>query len=293
MTSGVIQKKLVILDYCSNNNEYNDAIFIGASRVQTHISPRIIDSIAGITSYCLSINAIGIVEGHMVLKKYLQNHPKPKAVFFNIDFNMFFTSGPLNNITDFLPYLNDTLIYNALSPYKTAYRNKLVAGYWLLQKIFATTDKSKAISFSIYEADKPSVESKLAYKGYTPRIINWRKDADENLKNTGTATYQQEGFDLLNDIIKICYRDSIKLIFIYAPYLAEGKKNILNFNEVIDKVKAIAQKNNVPYWDYSLMTICNSKKYFFDPIHLNYEGSIIYSKQLGYDIKKLFQEKNN
>lgn len=292
MSTGVIQKKLVILDYCSNSNEYNDAIFIGASRVQTHISPRIIDSIAGITSYCLSINAIGIVEGRMVLKKYLQNHPKPKAVFFNIDFNMFFTSGPLNNITDFLPYLKDTLIYNALSPYKVAYRNKLVADYWLLQKIFATTDKSKAISFSINEFEKPSAESKLAYKGYTPRISEWRKDAEQNLKNTGIATYQKEGFDLLNDIIKICTRDSIKLVFIYAPYLAEGKKNVLNSTEILDMVKAIAQKNNVPYWDYSLMTICNSKKYFFDPTHLNYQGSIIYSNKLGNDIKQLFQGNN-
>ncbi len=293
MDSGVVQKKLTTLDYCINSNEYNDVIFIGASRVQSHISPKIIDSIAGVKSYCLSINAIGIVEANMVLKKYLQNHPKPKAVFLNIDFNMFYTSGPLNNITDFLPYLNDTLIHNSLSPYKLAYRNKWAAHYVLLQKLFATTDKSKAISFSVNTAEPLSSESKLAYKGYVPRISNWSQEAEAELKNTAVVTYQQEGFDLLKNMVKICKQNSIELVLIYAPYLAQGKKNILNYNEIIGKVKDIASQNEVKYWDYSLMPICQTKKYFFNATHLNYDGSKIYSTQLALDIKNMLAKSDS
>ncbi len=285
IASGKLQKKLPMIEYCANNTDYNDAIFIGASRVQSHINPRIIDSIAGIKSYCLTDNAFGIVEDNMILNKYLQIHPKPKIVFLNIDVNIFFTSGPLNNITDFFPYLTDTVIYNSLSPYKLAYRNKLVAAYLSAQKIFATTDRLKAVSFNLTEIEKSPVGSSLDFKGFSPRILAWGQNAEHDLQNKISATYQGKGFDLLKKMIQTCKLNSIEIIFIYAPILSEAKKNILNYNEIINQVKQIAKDADVPYWDYSFMPLCKSKKYFYNYNHLNYDGALLYSNQLGIDIK--------
>ena len=121
-----MRKKLKALDYSMKSHEFNNIIFIGGSRVVTHINPHIIDSITDLKSQNISIQDIGIVEYNMLLNKYLQVHPRPDAVFMNLDVNMFFTSGPLFNINDFIPYLADTLIYKKLSPYKLAYRLSLI-----------------------------------------------------------------------------------------------------------------------------------------------------------------------
>lgn len=282
----VPKKHLFPLNYCGDSKEYNDIIFIGGSRVVRHINPAIIDSINGTKSYSLGTSGIGIVECNLLLNKYLQNHPKPKAVFLNIDCDMFYTDDAVYNMTNYFSYLDDTLVYNCLSPYKLAYRNKLVQKYYLLQKVFATTDQTKAIHLGIEEPKIAEPNNTINFRGYHPTYAGWNFDAEEQLKNKIKVIYRPAGFELLKRMIEKCRRDSINIILVDAPIYYKINTVFINEGEVIDTVKAIASAANVPYLDYTKMEICKSKDFFTDMVHLNIKGSVIYSLQLAEDIKK-------
>ncbi len=286
------QKRLKVIEYCSDNHEFNNIIFIGGSRVVTHINPKVIDSLTGVKSQNISITDIGIVEYNMLLNKYLQQHPKPDMVFMNLDVNMFFTSGPLYNICDFVPYLKDTLIYNKLSPYKRGYRSKPYQYFYLLERIFASTDFSKSKLFDFEKEKAALIDKAKTYSDFDPRKEDWSPGADDELKTKVSATCQQEGFDLLQQVVDRCKRDSIDLVFIYSPIYYEGKNFLSNFDEIFNRIKTISGKNNIPFWDYSNLEICKSKEYFYNYSHMNYKGAKVLSLQLGLDIKKRLDKKN-
>lgn len=282
--------ELLGLKYCSENKEFNNVIAIGGSRVLTHIDPLILDSIIGLKSQNVSIVDIGIVEYNMLFRKYLQVHPKPNYIILNIDFNMFYTNGPLYNITDFFPYLSDTLISNCLSPYKLAYRNRFVQYFYILEKVFAITDQSKS-QFVFNTPETDSEDNQNYGKGFVPRMKDWSPGASAEIKNKTTATYQEEGFQILKSIIGRCKKDSINLICIYSPIYTEGKFHVSNFDEIFKKVRAILDETSTPFWDYSNLEICNSTEYFYNYNHLNYKGAKIFSTQLAMDIKKFIDKK--
>ena len=285
------QKRLKVVEYCSSNHEFNNIIFIGGSRVITHINPKTIDSLTGVKSQNVSIVDIGIVEYNMLLNKYLQQHPKPDMVIMNLDVNMFFTNGPLYNICDFVPYLSDTLIYNKLSPYKRGFRSKAYQYFYLLERIFASTDYAKSKLFNFKNELAALRDTAKTYSDFEPRTEEWSPGADMELKSKTTATYKEEGFGLLQQIIDRCKRDSIDLIFIYSPIYFEGKIFISNFNEIFNRIKSISNKNEIPFWDYSNLEIAKSKEYFYNYSHMNYKGAKVLSLQVGLDIKKRLEEK--
>ncbi len=288
-----MRKKLKALDYSMKSHEFNNIIFIGGSRVVTHINPRIIDSITGLKSQNISIQDIGIVEYNMLLNKYLQVHPKPEMVFMNLDVNMFFTSGPLFNINDFIPYLYDTLIYNKLSPYKIAYRSKPFQYVYFLEKIFASTDYAKSKLFDFKNQLLLNIDTAKVYSDFEPRVADWSVGADLELNTPTKATWKQEGFDLLQQVIDRCKQDTIQLVFIYSPFYYKGQTHITNFHEIFNHIKKVASKNNTPFWNYSTLDFCRSKEYFYNYSHMNHVGAKVYSTQLATDIKKFIDKKNN
>lgn len=288
-----MRKKLKALDYSMKSHEFNNIIFIGGSRVVTHINPRIIDSITDLKSQNISIQDIGIVEYNMLLNKYLQVHPKPDFVFMNLDVNMFFTSGPLFNINDFIPYLTDTLIYKKLSPYKLAYRSKPVQYFYFLEKVFATTDYAKSKLFDFKNQFLLNIDTAKVYSNFEPRIADWSVGADLELNTSTKATWQQEGFDLLKQVIDRCKKDSVQLVFIYSPFYYKGQTYIENFDEIFNHIKKIADENNIPFWNYSTIDFCKSKEYFYNYSHMNYKGAKVFSNLLASDIKSFLTEKNN
>lgn len=286
-----MRKKLKALDYSMMSHEFNNIIFIGGSRVVTHINPRIIDSITGLKCQNISIQDIGIVEYNMLLSKYLQVHQKPDAVFMNLDVNMFFTSGPLFNINDFIPYLADTLIYKKLSPYKLAYRSKPVQYFYFLEKVFATTDYAKSKLFDFKNQLLLNIDTAIVYSNFEPRVADWSVGADLELNTPTNATWQKEGFDLLQQVIDRCKKESVQLVFIYSPFYYKGKTYIANFDEIFNHIKKIADENKIPFWNYSTIDFCKSKEYFYNYSHMNYKGAKVFSNLLALDIKAFLTDK--
>jgi hypothetical protein len=288
--SRIKEKDLSALDYSMKSHDYNDFIFIGASRVREEINPFIIDSINHAQSFDVSIDGMGIIECNLLLNEYLQNHPKPKAIFLGIDFNMFYTNNILYNLPDYFSYLKDSSVYRYLSPYRAVYRNRLLRSWFTLQEIFATTDWSK--KELILNPDKKEINyhltNSLGSRGFVPAYTKWSVADERYLKDRMKVVNEKAGYNILEKMVERCRQDSVHLIFLYEPNYYLTPLRIVNSKEINGKVMDIASHYNIPVWNYSNIPIGRSKDFFGDLFHLNIIGANIFSYQLATDIKKQF-----
>ena len=279
-----------------SSKENYDIVLMGSSRTMGMMNPRLIDSITGMNSYNFGLNGTSILETRMMMRKYLQLHAKPKLILLNVDFNGFYSSGFLFNATDYYQYLNDTLIKNSLAPYNKNYGSSLTRRVNQLEEIFAEVDQNRY--YSLFGIPKPpDVDTYKVefYKGFQGRELQWSASAENDLNTPRTATYDEQGFELLKSFIAISKSDSVPIVLVHAPIISSIRKTILNYDEIFSRIKKISSETSTPYWEYDTMKICDSKKYFRDLNHLNLTGANIYSAQLARDVKSYLQtvSKNN
>ena len=287
------------LEYTFNNDDYNDVIFIGSSRVLRQINPLLIDSITHLRSYSLGIDQIGIIESKMLLKSYLAHHPKPKVVFLNIDLSTFMfntkSAGPYN-LDEYFSYLDDTLIYNELSRYNFRIKYKDFFEKWFhtksFWKSFTLNDSEKKEYFlgrnNHQNQDKsPKI---MQSRGFIETDRNWNEQAQTELEEINKAVptnipTTQAGFELLNEFCDLCAKNRIECKFVFVPWYNKVNRNPDHF-EVLQKVKDIASLKKVPFIDYSNLSMAGSSKYFYDCWHFNKLGSRRYSILLAEEILK-------
>lgn len=89
--------------------------------------------------------------------------------------------------------------------------------------------------------------------------------------------------DLLDELKK----DNICIIFIASPvYLGEKYNQDLRGFKFID---SLSDKLKIPFLNYNLENVSDmnfNKNYFADCLHLNENGSILFSKKVKEDIRK-------
>lgn len=299
-------KKMDALEYALHSADYHDIVFIGASRVIRHVNPKIIDSATGLNSYVLGIDGMGIVESNMLMNVYLKHHPKPKLMVINTDNNIFFTDGPLFNITDYYPYLNDSLIYANLSPYKTAYSNPLIRGRFMFMRLMGTTDYEKAWSLmpGLTEQWYPAQQT-AEYKGFQPVDHLWSRNSTNTLGKAERITTRENGFLLLQQMVKTCREYDVQPAFLFTTQHQKADTVFVNHQEIMNRVKAIADSLQVPFFNYEDLYIKTDDSYFirysmfnktggfFNYNHLNSRGANVLSRYLARDLKAFLQQSPN
>ena len=99
---------------------------------------------------------------------------------------------------------------------------------------------------------------------------------------------QEQSIATLNEIIKICKQNKIKLIFTYSPEFNLGyQKLIYNSDSILTMIGNIANQNNITYLRDDKLDICKEKDLFWNVNHLNKRGAMIYSAILAKEINTI------
>ena len=105
-----------------NEKDYNDALFIGASRTYYHVNPQVVDSVLNIKSFNAGIDGANLLEMNMILQCYLASHPRPKYVIAELAKPAFdIKTKPFWNPNIYFPFLDNNIVFNTLKPYKRVY----------------------------------------------------------------------------------------------------------------------------------------------------------------------------
>lgn len=264
-----------------------DLIINGSSRPLTSINPAILDSILELKSYNLAMNGHDFYMIDTRLSVYLKFNRLPKVIVQVLDIHSLRKNNKLPFPEAFLPYLDDSEIFNSVKSYNyLEYTDYLIPSLKYLYNY-----KEQFIGYCEYFHLTHFNNNK--YKGYRKIDLNsWDRLTDKFIKSNPNGVFIQLdsiSINKFNRFLKNSIRNNVKLILVYNPEYIEYSYLIKNRDEIIDLYKKFANKYNLTFIDYSEDAISYNKNFFYNSNHLNAQGAKYYSYKLAHDIKEVLK----
>ena len=260
-----------------------DIIISGSSRATYHYDPRTIEAATGLTAF--NIGRVGTQTDVQVavLKAYLEHNRKPKLVIHNLDAFSFVMSREIYDPALYVPYLGDKEIYRPLigiDPNFAKSRYLPLYGYVVEDMNFTWVSGLKALTGSNPKQD--------FYLGFSPRDEKWTDDF-RNFKagNPKGVKFSIEpaGIQALEELIDVCEKNGIPLVFVYSPEYSGMQKLTNNRAEIFAEFRTLAGEHHVVFWDYSGWNYDGDQDFFYNSQHLNAKGAALFSDDVANRLK--------
>lgn len=260
--------------------EINAQIVInGSSRALSGFDPRIIQAATGLSAYNIGRNGSQTDMQLAVLKAYLEHNRKPEIVIQTLDSFSFVATHEVYNPAQYVPYINDAPLYQQL--------RQINPGIW----------KSRYVPLYGYVVDDMGMSWVLGlgqlvgwteredyFLGFNPRPLKWTDEFNSfRAANPDGVNWpiESEGSQSVEELIRVCQTNGVKLIFVYAPEYSEMQRLTKNRNEVFSDFRNLSRKYGVAFWDYSDWRFAADTQYFQNSQHLNQDGARVFSSDLG------------
>ncbi len=267
-------RRFVVWNDITNGNIDADMLIMGSSRAWVHYSPQILDSILNLFTYNIGIDGSTFNRQIERYKIYRLYNRKPSYIIQNIDF--FSTLGYRIGYEreQYFPYLINR---QCMSIFQEPF-------YWYeyipFNRYVGYSDLMKDAIHNEYK------NNQNLYKGYGGQNAIWDGKALNDLDSI-EFTYNKCVKDMFIDYIAQAKRDSITMIFVYAPFYIEGLRKVTNLEESFAIFDSIANEFDVPILDYTYSYLSYDTTYFYNASHLNKQGAELFSTMLANDLDSL------
>lgn len=248
-----------------------DILMLGSSRAWVHLNPRIFDSITGLNSYNLGMDAYAIDFQIDRFWASIHHNRKPKFVIQNMDALTLRTSDYVEyDKEQFLPFLyeeeiRDDLIKNGLT-WKDRFLPlfKYRGRYTLLQNALK----------NLY-GNGGGLPAK--YKGYIGQDRPWSNDFENFKKDHSTydVAFDRAMIQRLEEMIAYCAKNEITVIIAHLPLYDEATAMMTDKYKLDSLMLKFEKqyKGSCYYMDYSKTSFSNDTAYFYNATHMNYKGA--------------------
>lgn len=274
------------MNSAANAKNKTEIILAGSSRTLYQLNPKIIDSITGLNSFNLGLNAASIKTCYNVIRYAIQHQPSAKIIILNIDYAMFGVEKDPYKDPYYYPYENDTTAFIIDNAGKMGILHQL--------KLFDISLYDDYVKYAGIDGYlRPGRNEPGEYKGFLPHnnLTDFEAPGVIN-RYKRNAPFSKKGLQLLITIIELCKQNNKQLILVQAPYANSyfPSKYFDNYLEIINKTDSMALQNNIPFFKYTNLPFANDNGYFYNTNHLNIKGANIYSTILATDIHKYLQQ---
>ncbi|MBP3269445.1 MAG: hypothetical protein J6L98_02085 [Bacteroidales bacterium] len=252
-----------------------DVLFLGSSRAMNHIDPSIIDKELGVNSFNLGLQAAHYDAMLARYEMYRKNNPPPGLVLINVDHKSLSRTGlvePSLGIT----YFHDKMFRQKVLP---LYRHSVSSRFIPMWRFhgFGLTKWLKR---------NPRVMNKgyICYPGIYHSTYQDLLDLDLRY------VINQYGVRSLEDLINVLKVDGCSIVFVFAPMYERARNMLADFDKWHSYYDSLSNNLSVPILDYSLTSISSDSTLFCDALHLNPDGSRLYTSLLAEDLKKMFPD---
>lgn len=260
----------------------NAAIVIsGSSRALNHYNPSVIGEITTRSAYNMGMNASKIDLQLAILKTYLKHNRPPELVLQNLDLFSLETTGKgeIYEPASYLPYLHEEELYGFL--------RKVDPNVWKWKylPLYGYAVEDMRFSWVAGLLGNVGVYGTQDYvQGYHPQFKRWTGDFERfQAANSEGVSYRIDpgGIQALEEIIQLCHSRGIAIVLVFSPEYSEMQALQRNRDEILTKLQNISDRTQVPCWDYSRHELSRNRENFYNSQHLNAEGAIHFSKDLG------------
>jgi hypothetical protein len=260
-----------------------DIIISGSSRALTHYDPRLIQEEVGRSAFNIGINGSQTDMQLALLKTYLSHNTAPALVIHNLDLFSFVTTREVYDPAQYLPYLKEAPLYEALREFQPAvskWRWLPLYGYTVEDLRFTWMQGFKGF-FGIQPPE-------THFLGYTPRETPWTGEFEAfRAQHPDGVSFEVEkrGVRLMEELVQVCRQRQVSLIFVYSPVYYEMQPLVRNRDEIFGQFKKICDPFSIPLWDYSDSPLCRDQGNFYNSQHLNARGAAKFSREVAARLK--------
>ena len=261
-----------------------DIVITGSSRAVSHYDTRIIQAATGHSAFNLGRNGSQTDMQIAVLKAYLRHNRKPAILMHNLDAFTFVTTREVYNPVQYVPYLYDEDLYQALRRINSSIwksRHLPLYGYVVDDMSFAwLTGLGGFFGWSPRET---------FFQGYNPRAATWTQDFQQfKAANPAGVAWpvESEAVTLVEGLIDFCQQNSIRLIFVYSPEYKLMQQLTMNRADIFGRFHNLTGRHHVPLWDYSEWRYAANTDYFTNSQHLNSRGAEVFSADVAERVKE-------
>ncbi|MFH0922308.1 MAG: hypothetical protein V1913_18335 [Fibrobacterota bacterium] len=280
--------------YSPNYREWNDIydgriqadlLIQGSSRAWLHFDPRLLDSALGLQTYNLGLDGFDFTLQYGRYQVYRAHNRKPAVIVQTLDYLTFRKPRDLYMLEQFIPYLSDPLLSNAISEYRgldVRDRHIPLFKYLRRRNMALLGLRSLRIETTIDNG---------RYKGFQSVHRVW----DTAAVNV-TTTYPP-GFRFEIDSVSVlrfrsfldtCRQEKIRVVLVYAPEFSEAGPRVANRDSVFTRYRELARDYGCEFIDYSRDPLCADTALFYNTQHLNDRGAAIFSRKLADDLQRYF-----
>ena len=275
------------LDVLIKDSAYYDGIYLGNSRTHFGINPYYVDSVASLKTYNMGMGGATINEINFIARSYLQKHAAPKFAVISIGYGGIIETGRyFENPCYYLFYTQDSFTNHTLE--RLHYHTTL----YKILPVLKYTSFDDFNKFSIVENFKGKTILKpggIVYNGFINNSMNvFNVQALEKTIEKDIAF--QPGIDILEATIRLFKDKNTIPILVYPPGSNSEKKLKVPVEMKIDSaIELLSSKYHIPLLHYDTESAFTNT-YFMDASHLNMQGTIIYSKKIGFEIFSILHD---
>ncbi|MDR0811338.1 MAG: hypothetical protein LBN23_03555 [Paludibacter sp.] len=261
-----------------------DVVAVGNSRTWVNINPYILDSILGVNSYNLGLNAQPFPMQYVRFELLKQYNTKPKLVIQNVDcftFNRNKLSVPDNT---FLPFTHIKPIRNELR------QSGVFAALYI--PAFKYRGKIQFIKQGVQyfcKKELGNTDEAGIYKGFFNKNTAWDDSELNNQLKSGkmNSAKNPEVLTMFDNYLNECKADNIFVVLVRVPMYYKAYEMFSDNEEMTELYCSFAAKYGFTFLDYSEHFLCSDTAYFYNASHLNLAGANIFTAQLANDIDEL------
>jgi hypothetical protein len=249
-------------------------LIFGSSRAQQQYNPLYIEDSLNTTCYNVGRDGMQVPYHYAMLQAVLSRYT-PKMIVLDCEYGMFkVADAGYERLSNLLPLYKDhpemRPVLNLRSPFEK---------YKLLSNIYPYNSMIFKLLAGNFSKGKEHEDIK-GYRVLTGKLTHPIKTYDL----TNKYPLDTIKIKLFNDFINDCRSKNIKLYFVCPPYYMK----IIGTDHSLDVVKKIAAEKNIPFIDYANDSVFQTNPALFDDtVHINYEGSKIFSAKLAHQLKQI------
>ena len=281
------EQYLLQADWHVKHKKVNNVLFIGNSRTWVQVDVKLFSKETKLKSYALAQDGRNAKLLWYKFKKYLELNFKPDRLF--LQFDPTFIDADLNKQTfygkeNYLSYLfwNNLKISEIFSDeigfIKYEEFIPLIRYANFKELFFSHLFKSQEVNSTIW-----SNKSSSFLFGSNPQDWSWNQNPEwkSYWNDPEKNTYKNLNFAYIDSFGILCKKKAIQLILVYPPQSYTSYKS--QDNRFIIDLTDYARKEEIPYFNFN-SNLYNDSTIFYNHMHLNKEGSKIYTFQIIHEL---------
>lgn len=263
-------------------NTHHDVLAGGSSRVENNFNPLAFSETNGLHVLNMGYSGSTLSEIYATLHLFFKKGNSASWYFLQIDPGMVRKVNRRNNLENhpwfFVPFLNDSLIYGQMKDWVS--RDRLIL--WKAFPFFKYAEFNSfypLANYFFYQGLKKSPFD--SSKGYAYNA------EDRSEAFTGIDFYAEDKVELdsnqtewVEKILQLCKSNGVEPLLYCAPYFNAYYES-LGLEGFHQWMLLTSKKHQVKWLDFSRWSGNSNPDLFFNQIHLNKKGTVLFSRYFG------------